>query len=140
MMVLSRKANDQNCTILVIYSNHRPTSFGIITFFLAAATNKNSRRPMPRELSVRFRGLWRRRESNPRPNKEPEGFLHVYSAIDPLARDGRRRPDPCRSLFNFARRPRLPSHYPLIDDTPYERLPRAGPPFGILVIRSPWIR
>ena len=136
-----------------------PTNFGIITliveacrtvsvksdgcrpiFFLAAATNKNSRRPMPRELSVRFRGLWRRRESNPRPNKEPEGFLHVYSAIDPLARDGRRRPDPCRSLFNFARRPRLPSHYPLIDDTPYERLPRAGPPFGILVIRSPWIR
>lgn len=31
MMVLSRKANDQNRTILVIYSNHRPTSFGIIT-------------------------------------------------------------------------------------------------------------
>lgn len=30
-MVLSRKANDQNRTILVIYSNHRPTSFGIIT-------------------------------------------------------------------------------------------------------------
>lgn len=31
MMVLSRKANDQNRTILVIYSNHRLTSFGIIT-------------------------------------------------------------------------------------------------------------
>ena len=31
MMVLSRKANDQNRTILVIYSNHPPTNFGIIT-------------------------------------------------------------------------------------------------------------
>ena len=34
MMVLSRKANDQNRTILVICSNHRPTSFGIITLFV----------------------------------------------------------------------------------------------------------
>ena len=34
MMVLSRKANDQNRTILVIYSNHPPTNFGIITLFL----------------------------------------------------------------------------------------------------------
>ena len=32
MMVLSRKANDQNRTILVIYSNHPPTNFGIITY------------------------------------------------------------------------------------------------------------
>ena len=41
---------------------------------------------------------WRRRESNPRPNSEPEGFLHVYSALNPLEWDGHRRPDPHRSL------------------------------------------
>ena len=28
---------------------------------------------------------WNWRESNPRPNKEPEGFLHAYPSIDPLA-------------------------------------------------------
>ena len=36
-----------------------------------------------------FSGLknssWTWRESNPRPNKEPEGFLHAYPSIDPLA-------------------------------------------------------
>ena len=52
------------------------------------ATQKNAVRIRTASTS------WRRRESNPRPNKEPQGFLHVYSALDPLARDGRRRPDP----------------------------------------------
>ena len=33
MMVLSRKANDQNYTILVIYSNHKPTDLGIIAVY-----------------------------------------------------------------------------------------------------------
>lgn len=37
-MVLSRKANDQNRTILVIYSNHPPTNFGIITDSKACGT------------------------------------------------------------------------------------------------------
>lgn len=69
---------------------------------------------------------WRRRESNPRPNLEPEGFLHAYSAICPLARDGHRRPYPHRSLLIFARPSRLRPHYPYLDDTPYERLPKGG--------------
>lgn len=36
---------------------------------------------------------WRWRESNPRPNLEPKSFLHVYSAINPLAQDGHRQPN-----------------------------------------------
>ena len=34
MMELSRKANDQNYIILVIYSNASPTTFGIITLYI----------------------------------------------------------------------------------------------------------
>ena len=36
---------------------------------------------------------WRRRESNPRPNKEPKSFLHAYSVINPLAQNGHRQPN-----------------------------------------------
>ena len=35
---------------------------------------------------------WRWRESNPRPNKEPPGFLHAYSAIGFRAVQGSERP------------------------------------------------
>ena len=44
---------------------------------------------------------WRRRESNPRPNKEPECFLHAYSAINPLAQDGHRQPNLLPQSLNF---------------------------------------
>ena len=46
MMELSREANDQNYTILVIYSNASPTTFGIITpFFTPQAQPPNMRQP-----------------------------------------------------------------------------------------------
>ena len=52
-----------------------------------------------------YRGVlifgWRRRESNPRPNLEPEGFLHAYSAISPLAQDGHRQPNLLPQSLNF---------------------------------------
>ena len=35
---------------------------------------------------------WRWRESNPRPNKEPPGFLHAYSAVGFRAAQGNERP------------------------------------------------
>ncbi len=38
------------------------------------------------------RPKWRWRESNPRPNKEPPGFLHAYSAVGFRAAQGSERP------------------------------------------------
>lgn len=52
-MVLSRKANDQNRTILVIYSNHRPTSFGIITFYdMRWSLERSELEVLPQHLDV----------------------------------------------------------------------------------------
>lgn len=59
-----------------------------------AAGNRQGDKRKKRQYVAALPPEWSWRESNPRPNKEPQGFLHVYSALDPLARDGRRRPDP----------------------------------------------
>ena len=57
MMVLSRKANDQNRTILVIYSNHRPTSFGIITLFYSVSADRYLSSSSMLEYGISIRGM-----------------------------------------------------------------------------------
>ena len=42
-------------------------------------------------MAFAFKG-WKWRESNPRPNKEPPGFLHAYSAVGFRAVQGSERP------------------------------------------------
>ena len=49
---------------------------------------QKSRRNTRRLASV----SWRWRESNPRPNKEPPGFLHAYSAVGFRDTQGSERP------------------------------------------------
>ena len=74
-----------------------PTRRTATRFTLVCVLPPSAKASPHKKNAVRIRTAstsWRRRESNPRPNKEPQGFLHVYSALDPLARDGRRRPDP----------------------------------------------
>ncbi len=81
-----------------IGSSPPPPRGGLQLVLHSYASYRRRRKPRhTKKNAVRIRTAstsWRRRESNPRPNKEPQGFLHVYSALDPLARDGRRRPDP----------------------------------------------
>ena len=55
-----------------------------------------------RYVGIRCRS-WSWRESNPRPNKEPESFLHAYPSKNPsAAAESRRRPGRGPSPLNFA--------------------------------------
>ena len=76
---------------------------------------------------------WKWRESNPRPNKEPPGFLHAYSAVGFRAVQGSERPK--RDLISLVSpcRRSADTTIPKLLSTPYSGRNQESPPAGCFV-------
>lgn len=83
--------------------------------------------------------LWSWRESNPRPNREPEGFLHAYPSFHPSLRTRHTAAQyEAQSVKSRRERPNMRRSQLLIVDTPMPAEQEAGPAGGVLVPAPPW--
>ena len=74
------------------------------------------------------------RESNPRPNGEPEGFLHAYPSFHPPLQTRHTAAQyEAQSVKFHRKRPDMRRSYLLIVDTPVPTKQEAGPAGGVLV-------